>query len=379
VHADAIVVNHFGADDVAGCLDALGGWPWGRLWLVDNSDDAGQARALAALAADRPWVTLRVNAANLGFGAACNRAFAESDAPRVLLLNPDARIAQADVLRLAGAMDADRTLAAVSPRTFWDAEQGFVLTPPGPQGPDAALAPWALALRPGGAAAKATRAVLAERAAAAQEAVRPVDWLAGAVLLLDRAAVQRAGGLFDPRFFMFFEDADLSLRLRRQGARLALVQTAQAVHATCHTPAKAALMARAALAYFDKHHRAFLRASDGLRRTALPAALAARADVAGANVRDRERWPHDAQALGPVLAFSPSPQGWPAPLRPAGQAAQPFSAAQWALLAPGEYRALVPVQGTVQGPGPGPAPGGGWRWTGFVRPSASAPMPASGG
>ncbi|AXK46851.1 glycosyltransferase family 2 protein [Brachybacterium saurashtrense] len=44
----------------------------------------------------------------------------------------------------------------------------------------------------------------------------PVDWVAGAVLLLPLAEVRAAGG-FDEGYFMYAEEVDLQLRLRRQG------------------------------------------------------------------------------------------------------------------------------------------------------------------
>ncbi|GAA1310777.1 MAG: glycosyltransferase family 2 protein [Brachybacterium tyrofermentans] len=44
----------------------------------------------------------------------------------------------------------------------------------------------------------------------------PVDWVSGAVLLLPLAEVRGAGG-FDEGYFMYTEEVDLQLRLRREG------------------------------------------------------------------------------------------------------------------------------------------------------------------
>ena len=44
----------------------------------------------------------------------------------------------------------------------------------------------------------------------------PVDWVSGAVLLLPLALVRAAGG-FDEGYFMYTEEVDLQLRLRRAG------------------------------------------------------------------------------------------------------------------------------------------------------------------
>jgi GT2 family glycosyltransferase len=364
---DIVIVNWHGADEVAGALAALGDWRGrGTVWLVDNSTDAAQAAALQALADARGDCRVRVSDSNLGFGAGCHLAWAASNAPRVLLLNPDARIAAAEVDTLAAALDADARLAAVSPRTWWDAARGFVLPPPSAQGPWPALLPWRLALRPGGAARWAAAQVQAERVAAAAPAVRPVEMLAGALLLLRRSAVEAAGGLFDPRFFMFFEDADLSRRLRRAGHRLALVQQAQAVHGWRAAPHKEALMAASCHAYFEKHHPAFHRLSGRLARLQVPPAWAP--DVAAGTAE---------MPLGPgrgpaVLAFSPSPLGWPALLRPQGAEPRPFSAEEWALLAPGRYVALLADNGPG---GAGRAGGSGRRprWVRFDKPAAGAP------
>lgn len=53
-------------------------------------------------------------------------------------------------------------------------------------------------------------------------ATAAVDWLSGACLLLRRADWEALGG-FDPRYFMYFEDADLGWRARRQLGRPAVL------------------------------------------------------------------------------------------------------------------------------------------------------------
>lgn len=336
---DIVIVNYHSAHEVAAALQALGPWSGrGQVWLVDNSADSAQAQALHRLARARDDCHVLVQPGNVGFGAGCNAAFAASSAPLLLLLNPDARIDPADIDTLAAALRADPALAAVSPRTWWDAPGGFVLPPPTPQDPWSALLPWRRALRPAGAAAWATAQVRHEQAAALRASVRRVPLLAGALLLLRRDAVLAAGGLFDPRFFMFFEDADLSRRLRRRGHSLALVQQADAVHGWRDSPAKGPLMQASAQAYFALHHPRFHRATQGLRRLQVPPARATDVAQGRSAVLGPDQGP-------PVIAFSPTPLGWPALLRPAGQPARPFTVDQWDLLAPGRYRALLDTGG----------------------------------
>ncbi len=58
---------------------------------------------------------------------------------------------------------------------------------------------------------------------------KPFDYLAGTSLLLNRRMLEEIG-LFDERFFFFFEDADLSLRARQAGWRLAVAEEAEIRH-----------------------------------------------------------------------------------------------------------------------------------------------------
>jgi GT2 family glycosyltransferase len=63
----------------------------------------------------------------------------------------------------------------------------------------------------------------------AHDEQREVDQLMGAALLLRRTALEQVG-LLDERFFVYFEEVDLCLRLHRAGWKVLFVPTAQIVH-----------------------------------------------------------------------------------------------------------------------------------------------------
>jgi len=58
---------------------------------------------------------------------------------------------------------------------------------------------------------------------------RVVDYITGADMFIRRSALEKTGG-FDPEFFMYFEETELSFRLKKAGYRSALVPEAQIVH-----------------------------------------------------------------------------------------------------------------------------------------------------
>jgi GT2 family glycosyltransferase len=175
--------------------------------VVDNGSDDGSA---AAVRAAHPTARIFANGANLGFAAACNRGLREARAPYCLLLNSDAEVRPGAVEALAAVLDERTEVGIVGPRTL--GPDG------GPQvsfGPDLTpLAEWrqrrlVVALREGKAAA--VREV-AELSAREQEPV----WVSAACLMARKAALDAVGGL-DERFFLYEEDVDLCLRVRRAG------------------------------------------------------------------------------------------------------------------------------------------------------------------
>ena len=63
----------------------------------------------------------------------------------------------------------------------------------------------------------------------AHDTIRSVDQVMGAFLMIRRPLFEALGG-FDERFFVYFEDLDLSLRARELGWTSVYLATAQAFH-----------------------------------------------------------------------------------------------------------------------------------------------------
>jgi GT2 family glycosyltransferase len=188
-----VVVVAYGApellDEALAALD--GRFP---VTIVDNSSDDAVARV-----AQRRGARYLDPGANLGFAAAVNRGLATLALPSVdvLLLNPDARLAAADVERLHDALRADPSLGCVGPGQ----------RQPGATGAAPSRWPWHT---PASAWAEA----LGFRRG------RPDGWfLSGAALMLRGTALADVGGL-DERFFLYAEDEDWQRRALGRGWRL---------------------------------------------------------------------------------------------------------------------------------------------------------------
>ena len=344
---DVVVVNYRSFEDTLHALRCLDQRHFGTVWLVDNSaqepDVALDSAALRQAISGMPWVQMLCPGSNIGFGRACNLAFSESTAEFFLLLNPDARIAVNDVMLMAKTLADQPKLGAVSPKIYWNSQRSFVLPAAFPQTPQHSATMALVTHSRRWAQSLAECSLTHELQQMTSKLPFEVPFLAGAVMMVRRAAALSSGGLFDPDYFMFFEDADLSIRLRRAGYMLAMVPAASAEHEYRHKAFKSEMMATSQHQYFSKQYPAFYRWSGKLSRVA---ALAKQVNLANW-FRVIPKPVKSAQEFsvcsdnGRVLAFSPSVLMMPALFRPSFDEAMCFTEEEWSLLEPACYTVLV--------------------------------------
>ena len=248
----AVLVNYFGATETAAAaLSVLADAADTSVLVVDNSHDTVEHALLCALL---PRTVKVLDAGgNLGFGHACNLAWQASREDFVLFVNPDVRLLPGCTVALANTLANDSSLAAVAPRQYLDGACRWHLPP--------AWLPTAVRAWSHEKALRDPRAWHRLASAARAESLRlwqadtPIVQraLSGGVFMLRRSALPEWEAPFDPRFFMYFEDSDLCMRLRQRGLRLAVQPQAAAVHAWRNLPHKAHLMAEAAAVYFAKY------------------------------------------------------------------------------------------------------------------------------
>lgn len=228
-----------------------------QMVVVDNSEDKEEAERLRS--GLPPGVALLLSPENFGFGRACNLAFERFEGEQILLLNPDARLLPDCLLRLQKTLLSSRKIAAVSPQIFWDDGLKFYLPP--------SIPPLLFEFQylfdawgPHSPISRLLSVIWRYHSIKVWRSKKPVrvNNLSGGLVLLERDAVRKAGGLFDPRFFLYFEDIDLFIRLRKAGYSLAIEPRARAVHYydQCGQEdwgRKRLLMAQSRMVFLDKH------------------------------------------------------------------------------------------------------------------------------
>ena len=205
-----------------------------HLALIDNSSDRGIAERVielgrARFADSRVHVMYLHGHANIGFGAAHNLVLHGTGADYHLVLNPDAELAADALVNAIRWLDAHPGVGALAPSvTDGEGHREYLCK----------RYPAVLDLVLRGFAPPFVRRLFARRLARYEmrdvvdvdpprDAVG-VPLMSGACLIARRDAIDRTGG-FDPRFFLYFEDYDWTMRLRAV-AQTAFVPSVRIVH-----------------------------------------------------------------------------------------------------------------------------------------------------
>ncbi len=219
------------------------------LTIVDNGPPPGNAARLAAAGG-----RLLSPGRNLGFGAAHNLALRDASAEFLLVLNPDAVMAEDALTAGIAHLRAHPATVLVAPQVDTGAGGPRHLCKGDPD-------PWTLLVRGFGPAwlRRRCRARLDRYALADLDAEREhldVPHASGCFMLLRADAFFAARG-FDERFFLYFEDLDLCRSLRAAGGRVAFVPQVRIAHHAGGAARKGARHVRLFLAsawkFFRKH------------------------------------------------------------------------------------------------------------------------------
>lgn len=268
VHVSVVIVNYrTGAlacaaiESLAGERAAFGAFD---VTIVDNaSGDDSIERLRGRIERDgfSSWVRLIESQRNVGFAGGNNLALrsalaAPPAANYFLLLNPDAEVRPGAVRKLVEFLEVRRGAGIAGPRTEIGVGnvRGTAFRYHGVRSEFCQAVHLALADR------LFRRHVLAPPAATSPH---PTDWISGGCMLIRRRTLEETG-LFDDRFFLYYEETDFCRRARAQGWQCWFVPEAEVIH---HAGAATGITGDTALQrrvpdywfesrnyYYSKHH-----------------------------------------------------------------------------------------------------------------------------
>jgi len=223
-----IIVSWNSCEDLRLCLESLkGNIPQNcEILVVDNASTDETPRMVKR---DFPWVRLLAQRENLGFARANNLGASSTDAEYLMILNPDTRVYPEAIPSLISFLEETPRAGLAAPLlvdkdespipsvfrfpSIWNywTEHSFFL--------------WIREkIRK-----KRSLSVHQDKGFSCPNEPQEIDWATGAAFLVRRRALGD-DPLFDERFFMYSEDADLCKRLCAKGWKRFYVPSSRVLH-----------------------------------------------------------------------------------------------------------------------------------------------------
>jgi len=252
-----IVVNYNTAhllDEMFSAVRAAIGGLSVQTIVVDNASRDGSAILLRER---YPDVELIANSENVGFGRANNQALALARGRYLLLLNTDAFVDAGGIERTVCYLDDNPKCSMLGVR---------IVGPDGVLQPSCRFfpTPWNEFLTRTGLDRLFPSTRLVDDLAWDHASLRECDWVPGCYLLLRRSVVERIG-LFDPRYFLYYEEVDHCKAEKAAGGMVMYYPHTTVVHIGGESAKSdseltgsgrqiSALQIESALLYYRKHH-----------------------------------------------------------------------------------------------------------------------------
>ncbi len=261
-----VIVNYNAGPYLERCLASLAshrGDITVDVLVIDNaSADGSHTAAVAA----HPGVRLIENPYNVFLSPAWNQGIRETDAPLILLLNPDVEWWSGTLADLAAVAKEHPEAGIIGPAvrnpdgTLYPSGRGF------PSVGDAVGHAFLGTLLPDNPFTRRYHLEGWDRSTP-----REVDWVSGCCMLMPREALEAAGG-FDEEFLLYGEELDIATRLGALGRTVRYTPDVEVVHeigvSTGRSRRSLRMHSDSLYRYYAKHRAA------GWRRATLPLARA---------------------------------------------------------------------------------------------------------
>ncbi len=225
-----------------------------KIAIIDN---ASRDNSVALIKNEFPDCHLIANPTNVGFARANNQALNLVEGRYVLLLNTDAFVSADTIYKTIAYMDSHPRCGILGVRLVG---RDGALQPSARYFPT----PWNLFLARTGLHRLFSGVRMVDDMAWDHASVRQCDWVPGCYFLVRKAVIDQIG-LFDPRYFLYYEEIDHCLAARKAGWEVTFFADTTVVHVggeSAKTTGKItaggrqieAMQIESELLYFRKNH-----------------------------------------------------------------------------------------------------------------------------
>jgi GT2 family glycosyltransferase len=205
-----IILNYNGKDTLLDCLSSVynSDYPNMNVVVVDNFSTDGSFEQAKEKFSKAHFIS---NSLNMGFAKGNNlgiRFALEKFADYIFLLNNDAEIFSDTLSLLVSSAEKTPSFGIISPMILGSDQK----------------TPWFA-----GGKINWLQMSCVHYPGVAEQNIYPTEYASGCAMLINKSVFRKIG-LFDERFFLYYEDADFSFRASKSNFKIMLLPTAKAIH-----------------------------------------------------------------------------------------------------------------------------------------------------
>lgn len=201
-----IIISHNTENYLRDCLKSVHEKVVSVSYEIIVVDNVSTDNSVHMMRSEFPQIKLIVNKENTGFGRACNQAAGEAEGAYLLFLNPDTEIINADFDSLFGLFENNAAIGVIVPVISYNnglvSHKGIAPVPGLLDMSNALLFRYSLNDK--------------HRYYMVEDDTGKDHYASGCCLLMKSEVFRDVGG-FDENFFLYFEDVDLSLKIKQKG------------------------------------------------------------------------------------------------------------------------------------------------------------------
>src|SRR6201996_2532203 len=241
-----ILLNWNTPEHTANCIVSLNTYCDKSLFDIIVADNGSTDGSLSILKAKFPDLIYIDNKENLGFAEGNNRALIysiENGYTYSLVMNTDTEVDEDLVTCLTAHLDNYTHAAAVQPAIYWMHNRENIWNGEGKFNAVLGLTP-----------SDTTHP-------SPNDTYKPAQWVTGCCMLLRNSALVKSG-LFNKQFFLYYEDVELSFRLREHGYELHYLPSCKMYHeagVSAQVEKKEGFLSPIIHYYISRNHFWFLR------------------------------------------------------------------------------------------------------------------------
>ena len=189
-----------------------------ELIVVDNASDDGQ---FAEYKKNYNYIKFYSNKGNYGFSSGCNLGAKHANGEFILFLNPDTELNQSQAIdTMFKFLKENNNVGVVSCRTIMPNRIG---------GEISFSSPWLLIGWIRGVYKFLNKKKLEARFKDSENIWYP-DWVGGSVMMLDRQIFNEIKGFDEDTFWMYYEDPDICIKLKKIEKKSAIIRNVSINH-----------------------------------------------------------------------------------------------------------------------------------------------------